>query len=367
MTLKDKFLAAEQLFYRKIDRRRDAWRTRYWTDRLRSPQDLRGTRCHCPTGIPIHFVHQEGIRECADVILDHSSLLENPDRPQVPLGMVESIAPMIPRAAIVYLITNILPSFVDTILPRITNPIVLITAESDWNATVDFAHLLDHPKILHWFCQNGALPDPHPRLTQIPIGINNPIFTDFERRVGSFVDQILGKSAFDPTGKINQPGNQRKFNTAVEANRGLAGTKRLRVLASYTKNRRSQDRIDAERVLRQADFALFLDVFLSPERYWMLHREFAFEASPAGNGLDCYRTWEALALRTVPIVRTSPLDRLYREHGFPVAIVDSWDDITPRRLEEWNDSLVPMLEDCQPRLANEYWVDLIYRKAKEFR
>jgi len=281
--------------------------------------------------------------------------------------MATQIAPMIPRAAIVYLMTNNLPRFVDILLPKLTNPIILVTAESDWNAAVDFASLLDHPKILHWFCQNGALPTSHARLSQIPIGINNPVTTNFERRVGSLVDQILGKAAFDPTGKINQSGDQQKFNAAVEANRGLASRKQLRVLASYTRNRRSQDRKDAERVLRHSDFTMFLDKFLPPERYWMLHREFAFEASPAGNGLDCYRTWEALALRTIPIVRTSPLDRLYEEHGFPVAVVENWEEITPTRLEQWNQTLAPMLETCQPRLANNYWTDLIHRKARSFR
>ena len=44
--------------------------------------------------------------------------------------------------------------------------------------------------------------------------------------------------------------------------------------------------------------------------------------SPQGNGLDCHRTWEALILKTIPIVRTSSLDPLYE--GLPVVVVHEW-------------------------------------------
>ena len=321
--------------------------------------------CHCPPGLPIHFVHQESIREFADLVLDHGMLFENPYRPQIPLQYVERIAPMIPKAAVIYVFPDIFPTFVNLLLPKLENPIVLVTHGSDWDMTLEYPHLLDHPMIHHWFTQNGETPQPHPKLSQLPIGINNPVYTDLERRVGSFGDQLLGKTAFDLTGRINRAGDQVKFNAAVAENKGLAGKKPLRVLASYTVNRYHGVRAEATRVLRRSDCTTFLNEFLSPERYWMLHKDFAFEASPAGNGLDCYRTWEALALRTIPIVRTSPLDRLYRDHGFPVAIVESWEEITPSRLVEWNEMLSPMLEECQPRLTSSYWETVVRKKAQE--
>jgi len=52
-----------------------------------------------------------------------------------------------------------------------------------------------------------------------------------------------------------------------------------------------------------------------------------FVLSPRGNGLDCYRTWEALALGVIPIVkRNGPFDRMYE--NMPVLLVNRWEDVT---------------------------------------
>ena len=63
-----------------------------------------------------------------------------------------------------------------------------------------------------------------------------------------------------------------------------------------------------------------------------------FALSPRGNGMDCFRTWEALALGVIPIIkRSGPFDRLYE--GMPVLLVDRWEHVTLplllRTLKEW--------------------------------
>jgi hypothetical protein len=47
--------------------------------------------------------------------------------------------------------------------------------------------------------------------------------------------------------------------------------------------------------------------------------------SPRGNGWDCVKTWEALLLGRMPVVRSGPLDRLYE--GLPVLILPTWEDL----------------------------------------
>lgn len=53
-----------------------------------------------------------------------------------------------------------------------------------------------------------------------------------------------------------------------------------------------------------------------------------FTLSPAGNGAQSHRTWEALLAGSVPIVRRTgtAMDRLY--DGLPVVMVDEWSDAT---------------------------------------
>lgn len=55
--------------------------------------------------------------------------------------------------------------------------------------------------------------------------------------------------------------------------------------------------------------------------------KYMFVASPEGNGIDCHRTWEAMYLRTVPIVTRSPVTEFFVDIGLPMLMVDSWSEI----------------------------------------
>lgn len=58
-----------------------------------------------------------------------------------------------------------------------------------------------------------------------------------------------------------------------------------------------------------------------------------FCVSPPGNGIDCHRTWEALYLGCVPIVKRSILtEKLYRD--LPVLQVESYETLSQSTLEE---------------------------------
>merc|ERR1711988_48097 len=91
---------------------------------------------------------------------------------------------------------------------------------------------------------------------------------------------------------------------------------------------------------------------------WLQHHDYAFVASPQGNGLDCHRTWEALILESIPIVRTSSLDPLFAE--FPVAIVKDWSEVTDEKLRSWHTELSPMFTDeLRQKLTVEFWLKKI--------
>jgi hypothetical protein len=59
--------------------------------------------------------------------------------------------------------------------------------------------------------------------------------------------------------------------------------------------------------------------------------QYTFVISPHGNGLDCHRTWEALVLGCIPIVKSSGLDPLFE--GLPVWIVSQWDEVTRESMD----------------------------------
>ena len=93
---------------------------------------------------------------------------------------------------------------------------------------------------------------------------------------------------------------------------------------------------------------------LQPEALWDRHAEFAFAISPRGAGLDCHRTWEALLLRTIPIVKHSTLVPAYE--GFPVAMVRDWAEVTSDAMVAWRAALADRFTpEMFQRLTAAHW------------
>jgi len=70
----------------------------------------------------------------------------------------------------------------------------------------------------------------------------------------------------------------------------------------------------------------FLSEKLDILKYFDELKKHRFVVSPAGNGLDCHATWEALLAGCIPIVPRSALDPLFDE--LPVWLVERWDEVT---------------------------------------
>ena len=95
---------------------------------------------------------------------------------------------------------------------------------------------------------------------------------------------------------------------------------------------------------------------------WGAYSQHVFVASPRGNGLDTIRTWEALIMGCIVIVRrlddtpaaTTVMEELYAD--LPVVIIDRWSDIT-------RDLLDRILSEYSSRTFNydkltmKYWID----------
>ena len=105
-------------------------------------------------------------------------------------------------------------------------------------------------------------------------------------------------------------------------------------------------------------------VFYEPNRVsrldtWKNQVKYAFVLSPHGNGLDCHRTWEALCLGCIPIVKTSPIDAVFDE--LPVLIVKQWSDITKELLDNYIKNFDKSKFNYD-RITLAYWIALIRSK-----
>ena len=99
---------------------------------------------------------------------------------------------------------------------------------------------------------------------------------------------------------------------------------------------------------------------VSKEITFVNQSKYAFVISPFGNGLDTHRTWEALVLGCIPIVKTSPLDSLYT--NLPVLIISDWNIINNELLENTINDFKEKHEKGKfnyDKLLLKYWVNKI--------
>jgi hypothetical protein len=86
----------------------------------------------------------------------------------------------------------------------------------------------------------------------------------------------------------------------------------------------NSSRIKYRQEFMRAHKGLVLNSRVHSKTIHKLMRNTLFVPSPAGNGLDCHRTWEALYLGSVPVVLRKDF---CGDDSWPVLIVDSWDDV----------------------------------------
>jgi len=212
--------------------------------------------------------------------------------------------------------------------PQIVSPYILLTHNSDHSAPGPFSKYLEDPKLLAWFAQNVEA-EPHPKLHPIPIGIANKCWGHGEPRIFSS-SMALEKDQDRPyLCYLNfQPSTYPKERTFVWdlfAKQSWCVVSEPKALASYLQD------------LSRSKFVL----------------------SPRGNGLDCHRTWEALLMGAIPIVRTSSLDPLFSD--LPVLIVKNWEIISPSYLNEQYELIRQKTYNLE-KVFIQYWIQRIFSK-----
>ena len=234
-----------------------------------------------------------------------------------------------------------------TIINELPYKIILVSGDADeccpmelFPTKTDFEIFINNNKIIHWFSQNLIIT--HPKITCIPIGLDYHTMT-----FSNIPENYL--SSFE----------QEKQLLYIR-NHSLPFYERIPKIYSnfhftmYTKF--AKDRMDAISQIPK-EWIYYEPVRIDRCDTWQHQMEYAFVASPHGNSLDCHRTWEALCLGCIVIVKTSPLDPLYE--GLPVLIVNEWMDICENLLLETIEHYKHEKEWKYEKLTLQYWMDYI--------
>lgn len=84
------------------------------------------------------------------------------------------------------------------------------------------------------------------------------------------------------------------------------------------------ERINYRQEFMRSGKGLVLNTRVHSKTIHKLMRNSLFIPSPAGNGLDCHRTWEALYLGSVPVVLKK---EFCGDETWPVHVVESWEEL----------------------------------------
>ena len=281
-----------------------------------------------PSSTP--FLSGDTYRAFCDVLYDETALCTADD---------------IFERATVFVSSRLLDDFVQKILPAVKYSFILITHQDDPNVTDSDFHrrIADDTKIIHWFAQNCTLE--HPKVTPLPIGLEDR----WQHNAGALTD-------FKKFTKNKKKNAQRPFAA------DNIGERKAEILLGFSLGTNPDSRFQCYRALWGKPFVH--EIYRAPNAHLyhkMLQRSL-FVASPAGNGLDCHRTWEALYLQTIPIVEDNYMNRFFASLGLPFLCIKDW-----KECENWT---VDFLKDTYRRimqkadtaaLYSSWWEDKIKR------
>jgi hypothetical protein len=254
------------------------------------------------------YVSGDGFRRMAKYVYDERSRFE-PNR--------------VREGDVIFVATHLVPEFFGEVDPRIDAGYILITHNSD-AAADELLIGIASEKTRMWYAQNNTFSQKN--IVPIPIGLEN----------------------------------LHLYNTGIIRHyRRLAhfeGLRQDRILCNFniaTNAKERQSAFDAAAGARCADLS---QEHVRSKDYLQRLRTYKFVLSPPGNGLDTHRTWEAMYLGVVPIVKDSVAMRSFEQLGLPLWIVKSWDELEMVTEESLRARYTELRERFQvPALFAEYW------------
>ena len=248
----------------------------------------------------------------------------------------------------IYICSDLLKFFVLQILPKINNTFVLVSGDSDMCvpkealANSESVTLINNPFLLKWFAQNTQI-QRHNKIVQLPIGLDYHTISN------------------DPNHnwKTNGEGHLPKHQEGILINL------RQQMKPFYERNpiiyvnftpindRFGQRKSAFEQIPNEL---LYINQsFTKRTQNWKNITQYTFVLSPFGMGMDCHRTWEALCLGAIPIVKAPNFQKMFE--NLPVLIVNEWNEITRELLDKTAEHFKSK-EFKYEKLTLQYWIKL---------
>jgi hypothetical protein len=126
-----------------------------------------------------------------------------------------------------------------------------------------------------------------------------------------------------------QNGIPRDFRKSILKIRHAWEERPIEILIAFNNGTNDTERFLARSSAKSIACVLETDTMISPKNYRKLLSSSKYVLSPPGNGPDCHRTWEALYLGAIPIVKRDFWNFEVLRNN--VVVLDSWEDISTYR------------------------------------
>lgn len=272
------------------------------------------------------FIAGDTFRAIANHIIDETNQPFNPS--------------VVKAYDIVFLKTDYAMRFFTQYHDFIPNPYILITHNSDMSPIfltaydhpsqgISFESYLNDEKLVAWFAQNIDLI--HPKLHPLPIGVAN---------------------SYNNHGKVELFAHATQHIPSLE-------NRSSQIYLNFTITNNPAERQPVMDYFSGKSFAYFAKP-KPPAQYLEEMKQYRYVINPPGNGLDCHRTWEALLLGCIPIMKHSILDTMLAD--LPIIFVNEWSEVTPEFLETHYQEMKHRTYNLKKAYA-DYWIDRIHSYA----
>ncbi len=264
----------------------------------------------------------------------------------IPMGNILIARKKMEIPKTIYLKTDFLNLFVDTILPSIKNEFILITGASDFSPEVNFNRayniLISSPKVKFWFMNN--MRNKTEKSFSLPAGLGagvpglGPVPGWNEERIDKAIIKI--RNSINISEKIKD----RIFCSFRERTSNVAGQ---------------------DMVIRPAIFEIvnrnknFFDIFepMDTENFIRTLGKYKYSLCPHGNGLDPSPTmWLSLAVNTIPVIFNTANVRDMFSGKDSVIFFNKFEEIINKNLYSDRPSIDFEFLTC------EYWANKIKSK-----
>ena len=254
----------------------------------------------------------------------------------------------------IYIKFEFIKQFIYNILPSINYKFILITGDGDETVPMDFFDIItfnsiiNDNRIIHWYSAN-CIEACHSKLSLIPIGVNfhSLSFGEFAGWHHTSQSPMEQENIIEGIRLKSLPFQKRNikcYSSFHFATYPLFGNPRKEAIDAIPR-----------------DLVFYEPTFISRTKTWINQSNFAFVLSPMGHGMDCHRTWEAIILGCIVIVKKSQLDSLYDD--LPVLIVNEWSDINEKLLTDTIE-IFKVRTFNYDKITVKYWIEKIRRTTR---